>query len=289
MSLTKEPEITAPTVTPLCPVCSAPGFAEQRLPDCTVCRCGTCGHCFTDLGSIDGLEEYEASYFEKEHRNWFRHPNLALYGRLFKIISKHNPSASVLDVGCGNGNFLRYLQTRSGSLSLTGIDMAPNELSAGIHYIQGDFLNEKSGRHFDVLVSLAVIEHIPDVAAFARRLDQLCVPGGLVITMTVDERSLIYSAARTLNRAGYATPAKRLYSKHHLNHFTGSSLRRLLEQQGLSTVKVIRHNSPLAAVDMPPMSAFRAAILSTGVWMGFVLGQLMGRTMLQTVVSKKSA
>ncbi len=270
-----------------CPVCMAPSSVEHELDDFTLYRCPDCDHCFTDLRSIDIPEQYEKGYFEKEHRNWFLHPNLSLYEKLSQIILKHKGDSSVLDIGCGNGNFLRYLRGKGGSLHLTGIDVSPNQPVAGIQYLHGDFFNENFDRQFDVLVSLAVIEHIPDVGAFAKRLRELCAPNGLVINMTVDERSVIYAAAQTLMRLGYSVPLKRLYSKHHVNHFTSSSLKRLLEQQGISTLQVLRHNSPMAAVDLPQTSALSAAVLRAGVWTAFQLGHLSGRTMLQTVISKK--
>lgn len=272
-----------------CPICAAPSAVEHQLEDFTLCRCSGCDHCFTDLNSIDCAEDYKTEYFEEEHRNWFLYPDLGLYEELTRIILEHKPNAAILDVGCGNGNLLRYLRSRGRDLSLTGIDMARNEPAAGIEYLQGDFVEHKFDRQFDVLVSLAVIEHIPNVALFAERLNEFCAPGGLVITMTVDERSLIYGAARALHRAGYSVPLKRLYSKHHLNHFTHRSLKRLLEGQDLRTIQVLRHNTPIAAVDTPKTSRLSKMILKAGVWATFQIGSLTRRTMLQTIISEKSA
>jgi 2-polyprenyl-3-methyl-5-hydroxy-6-metoxy-1,4-benzoquinol methylase len=195
MPMTATPMATAASAL-TCPICAAKSAVEFRLEDFTLCRCSECDHCFTDLNSIDCAEQYEADYFEEEHRNWFLHPDLDLYEKLTRIILEHKPNAAILDVGCGNGNLLRYLRSRGRDLSLTGIDMAPNEPAAGIEYLRGDFVEHKFDRRFDVLVSLAVIEHIPNVALFAERLSEFCQSGGLVITMTVDERSLIYGAAR---------------------------------------------------------------------------------------------
>jgi trans-aconitate methyltransferase len=279
--------LSAPNVP--CPVCNQASVVQHRLDDLTLRRCSSCDHCFTDLESIDQFEQYQPEYFEREHRNWFLHPNLDLYAQLADIIAAHKADASVLDIGCGNGNFLRYLNTRSRNLSLTGIDMAPNPTAQGITYLEGDFFQHNFGRTFDVLVSLAVIEHISHITDFAKRLSALCSPNGLVMTMTVDDRSLIYAAARSFKQLGYSVPLKRLYSKHHLNHFTSSSLTRLLEQHGLATVRVIRHNSPIAAVDIPPVSPMVAAVLRVGVWAGFQLGTLTRRTMLQTIISRKIA
>ena len=170
---------------------------------------------------------------------------------------------------------------------MTGVDTAPNPATPGIRYLQGDFFDTKFGQQFDVIASLAVIEHIPDVGTFARRLNELCLPGGLVITMTVDERSVIYRTARTLHHLGFSTPSVRLYDKHHLNHFTDASLKLLLEENGLSTVQVLRHNTPMPAVDLPRSSPSVAAILRAGVWVAFKVGDVAGRSMLQTIISQK--
>jgi len=280
-------EIMAVTRTLNCPVCSAPSAVEHVDKDFSLCRCSECDHCFTDLNSLNHLEVYEAPYFQEEHRNWFLHPNLSLYRKLRQVILGHNRRASVLDVGCGNGNFLRYLASKGDDLSLTGIDIAPNQPSFNIKYLLGNFLCEKVDEKFDVLVSLSVIEHVPEVTAFATRLDELCQPGGLVIIQTIDERSVIYRASRILERAGWSVPLKRLYSKHHLNHFTDSSLKYLLKRQGLAIVQVFRHNSPMAAVDIPPTSPLGAVILRAGIWVAFQLGQLTRRTMYQTIVARK--
>jgi len=277
----------APAPSLCCPVCAAPSFVEDRLEEVTLCRCPSCDHCFTDLNSLNSFEPYAPDYFAESHRNWFLHPDLVLYEKLSRIITARNPAASVLDIGCGNGNFLRYLRNANSRLALTGVDTAPNPPTEGIRYLQGDFFDTQFDRQFDALASLAVIEHIPDVSRFARRLNDLCAPGGIVITMTVDERSVIYRSARTLHHVGFSTPSVRLYDKHHLNHFTHASLKRLLEENGLLTVQVLRHNTPMAAVDLPRSSAPMAAILRAGVWVAFKMGDVAGRSMLQTVVSQK--
>src|SRR5205823_11985748 len=61
----------------------------------------------------------------------------------------------------------------------------------------------------------------------------LYVPGGLVIIMMLYDRSILYKVARALHRIGIDGPFKRLYDKHHINHFNLSSLRRLVTHQEL--------------------------------------------------------
>ena len=96
-----------------CPVCAGPGAVMHVNEEFTLRRCSVCDHCFTDLASLGELEQYAPEYFEEEHRNWFQRPNLALFEKLARRIFDYKQNASVLDIGCGNGNFLRYLAERS--------------------------------------------------------------------------------------------------------------------------------------------------------------------------------
>jgi hypothetical protein len=89
-----------------------------------------------------------------------------------------------------------------------------------------------------------------------------------------------------MGRVGLVTPAVRLYDRHHLNHFSGTSLRRLMEVSGLNVQEVNNHNAPMAAIDFEADSGPAAAIMRAGVWGTFALGTLTGRTYLQTVVAR---
>ena len=116
---------------------------------------------------------------------------------------------------------------------------------------------------------------------------QLCVPGGLLITMTLNDRSILYATARMLKRAGISGSFDQLYSGHHLNHFNTTSLRRLMEDGGFAVDRLLLHDIPLAAVDVVGASPVSAFIQRCGVWGIFRIGKLTHRTYLQTLVCSK--
>ena len=270
-----------------CPVCSAESVLERQTVEADLWRCPSCDHCFSDIDSIGPLEDYSSRYFEETHGAWFRNPNVALFDAISTFIVQNKPGASLIDLGCGNGDFLRHLRRKQIEVSLTGIDIVENQPAEGITFLTGDALSMNFGRQYDVIVSLAVIEHVADVQMFMKRLHSLCAPSGYVIIMTVNERSILFEAAKMLHKLGVTSPCDRLYSKHHLNHFNSSSLRRLIEVNDFEINKIMPHNAPIAAIDFMSYSKITTAFLRAGVMATFLLGSLTGRSYQQTIICQK--
>ena len=269
-----------------CTVCGNPSTRQYQFPEADVYRCPECDHCFSAIRAASGGEKYEPEYFEVTHKNWFAHPDVGLFNLIMDQIIRFNPEASILDAGCGKGALLRHARTRSNKLTLTGIDLITNPPDSAnrITYLKGDLFLHAIEQKYDVVVSMAVIEHIADAQAFVQCLERLCKPGGLVLLHTVNDRSVIYGVARIMHALGFKTPLLRLYSKHHLNHFTCGSLQRLMLLHGFKRVARICRNMPMAAVDLPPSSALTKLILKAGVGFCFLLGAALGRTFSQTLV-----
>jgi len=271
-----------------CSVCRGAARLEIRLPEVDVFRCQVCDHCFSDL-SRAAAEQYGDDYYSKTHRNWYEHPNLPLFEYIHREIIARNRQAAILDIGCGRGDLLKYLHDRNGDYSLHGIDLSPAPQLAGVTIFRGDVRNYRFDQSYDALVCLATIEHLDDVHGFVRRLTELCKPSGQIIIMTLNERSVLYGAARWLSALGWKQPITRLYDKHHLNHFNVHSLRRLLVEHGVTIERTLMHNAPLEAMDFPESSKVVHWVQRVGVRGTFLIGSLVRATYLQTVVCRVPA
>jgi 2-polyprenyl-6-hydroxyphenyl methylase/3-demethylubiquinone-9 3-methyltransferase len=111
---------------------------------------------------------------------------------------------SVLDIGCGGGLVAEPL-TRLGA-AVTGIDPARETIEAAKAHARGAGLSiayeatpaealADAGRTFDVVLLLEVVEHVPDVPAFLRRLAPLVAPGGMMIISTLNRTLKAYALA----------------------------------------------------------------------------------------------
>jgi SAM-dependent methyltransferase len=267
-----------------CPICQTTACFMATHPEANIYRCECCTHAFSDPGSMPRQESYGPDYYNDTHRRWFEHPNTALFKRITAVIPT---GASVIDVGCGRGDFLRYLHRNRPEVQLTGIDYSPNQ-DEKIRFLQGDAFELDVGERFDVVVSLNVIEHVSDCVAFANRLRELTKPGGTMVIMTVNESSILYGLARIGRRLGVPLAFDRLYSRHHLHHFTSASLLRLLESCGLKLSKHILHNSPVKAVDLPVQNRMADAVLRIMVGGVCGAGHVLSKGYLQTVICSVS-
>jgi hypothetical protein len=76
-------------------------------------------------------------------------------------------AGSVIDVGSNDCPYLEWLDWIPRKLS---IDLDAPYSSATVEGRKGDFLDLEIGESFDLGLCLQVLEHIPDVTAFARKL-----------------------------------------------------------------------------------------------------------------------
>lgn len=195
-------------------------------------RCLSCGHDFAWM--FEGAVALETHY--GEHYSGFRED--AVFANKIRTIIDSSllpllpAGASVLDVGCGNGEFLAAAAERG--CRTYGLDFSEAAAQMcrgrGLAAQSGDFLTFDFADRapFDLVTFWDVCEHLPNPVDFLTRAFSLIKPGGhvvvkvpLVTTKTVD---LVCRVPR-LAGALLSTPS-------HLHFFRKPGLLRLLERAG---------------------------------------------------------
>jgi 2-polyprenyl-6-hydroxyphenyl methylase/3-demethylubiquinone-9 3-methyltransferase len=207
------------------------------------------------------IDEAEARHFGKLAADWWNPKgssamlhrlNPARLGYLREAVNAHwglddndfTPLAdrTAIDVGCGAGLLTEPL-ARLGARP-TGLDAAPENIGAArahaaamgleIEYLAGG-IEAVAGRRFDLVVSMEVVEHVADTAAFARGLADALAPGGLLILSTPNRTLLSHLALITIGEGLGAIPK----GTHDWNQFlTPDELTALLAGAGLQVTDV---------------------------------------------------
>ena len=148
-----------------------------------------------------------------------------------------------LDMGCGAGLLTEPL-ARLGAQAL-GLDAAPENVAAARHHAEGQGLDlayraggvEDLGEEerFDLVVSMEVVEHVADPAAFTRGLARALAPGGLMILSTPNRTPLSRLALITIGEGLGMVPR----GTHDWRKFlTPEELTALLAEAGLRVTDV---------------------------------------------------
>jgi SAM-dependent methyltransferase len=272
-----------------CTVCNNESDFYRKLQEVTLYQCDNCNHRFTDVNTIINNETYSNDYFEEKHKNWFDNPNILLFEYIYeKINSLGLDNPSVLDVGCGNGDFLRYLSNKSRKMQLNGVDYHENQSEEGINFICGDIFNPKLFDQYDVIINLSTLPNIWDVQSYANCLVELCENNGLIITITINDTSLVYRVARVMHFFGIKAPMERLYEKHHLNHFSWKSLEHLFESNStLNFLEHVRTPDNIDAVDLPTANFLIKKFYKLSLKFLFLFSRLLNKPLFQSLVMKK--
>ena len=143
--------------------------------------------------------------------------------------------ATLLDVGCGDGSFLKTMSDRG--WTVTGIDFDAaairgirERLGVEAHVATARSMAAE-GRKFDVITASHVIEHVADPVGFLADCARLLKPGGRVIVKTPN--------AASLGHALFGPSWRGLEPPRHLYVFTRPSLIVCGEKAGLKPLACV--------------------------------------------------
>ena len=197
----------------------------------SVWNCDTCDVCFlnpfpaAELGAKYFAQSYQAEnkslYYDDQFKTRVSRVRL-------EALKTRNPSArSLLDVGCGKGQFVGV--ARQQGWEAWGVELDAGAVftaqSRGLQTVlQGTVNHPGLPTVFDVITLWDVIEHLQDPTSLLRDIHTRLAPGGLIAIRTANIRSALFarnpknwwafgvdhrfyfsprSLTRTLNAAGY--------------------------------------------------------------------------------------
>ena len=158
------------------------------------------------------------------------------YTDIAYCLKQYAPGKRILDVGCGTGEFVTFLN-KSG-LRAEGIEPAAEAVemaqSSGLEVSQTtlETYAQRCSSAFDAITFLDVLEHIPDPAKIIQEAKGLLSTGGcLCVRSPNDFNDLQIAARRKLEEEPWwiAIP-------DHINYFDFSSLEFLLNELGFEVV-----------------------------------------------------
>lgn len=113
------------------------------------------------------------------------------YRKIFQVSKKYGITfggKSICDVGCGyNGDLLEHIRTHENPWNLYGVDLSPNKDNEHIHMVEANLEKDRfelTDNSVDIVLSLAVIEHLNSPENYLSEIYRIMSPGGYAVLTT---------------------------------------------------------------------------------------------------------
>ncbi len=214
-----------------CPVCNSTNIVPYSMkyhagfPHISRTQCRTCGIAFANpMASQDELIDFYTNYYDKgnfgaldykqrvsKKINEIHDTDIKVLQKEKRKILQHKQKGSFLDVGFGLGEELVVFHKLGFSIYGTEFDQdCINFISASIPgstLFRGDLLDAHyPDNFFDVINVCHVIEHVLNPVAYAKELQRILKPGGILIIATPDISSFAYRMYRIINFLSLRVP-----------------------------------------------------------------------------------
>ena len=174
---------------PRCPLCTA-NTEPSRLGPASfgLRRCVGCGIVFLPVESMsEHAQDSQDAFFAEMYRgSWQQLLEVMNAHLVLRRIRKYKKDGRLLEIGIGNGNFLRTAQSAGydcmgveASEGLVGAFARRSSLPVFHGYLE-EFAQRSPRERFDVIVMNHVLEHIPDPLTALKQLRELLREGGIL-------------------------------------------------------------------------------------------------------------
>jgi SAM-dependent methyltransferase len=217
--------------TPVCPGCAAAVLtaAFESYGKYQLFPCANCGLQFWEPRALPDARWYEQMYGGRDEKLLPLEP-----GHRYFLSDPRAPGrGTLLDIGCGTGNFLAAARDAGYQVSGTELDRNAAKYaqeSLDLPRVVGltitEFVQQHPGEKFDVITFFEVLEHQAEPVAFLKSVKACLRPGG-------------YIALSVPNRERWQTgPDVFDYPPNHFLRWNAAALRRFLSALEFDTLSV---------------------------------------------------
>lgn len=234
-----------------CPICQSAHFDFfKEIPDYflskehfQLVKCTRCGLVFIqNRPDKNSIGKYYESVNYISHTDSHKNLLANIYqlvrqwnvGKKYRMIKRYVPQGSILDIGCGTGDFLNHFLKKN--WNVTGIEPSDSAREIANRKNNQQIFEEKklpsfSNKTFDVVTMWHVLEHVHELNQRVETVHRLLKDDGVFIFSVPIYESWDATHYDTF-WAAWDVP-------RHLYHFSQATIKTLLEKQHFQLLRVI--------------------------------------------------
>ena len=247
---------------------------EEDEPPFRVVRCRHCGLIYVNPQppQQELAEHYSKETYYEEWTTVQAKERISLWNRRLKDVQKYKKTGRLLDIGCGEGTFLKMAHDKGWEVQGTEISLYACHYAKeqyGLDVFRGDVKDKKFEEDFfDVVTVWHVLEHLTDPLATLRGVRRILKPDGILILETPNVNNYLFKAIYFLVK----WKKERFFSlsdkEKHLFHFSTTTLLNVLQKAGFraieSTLKPVEVSWPKKLIENLSLAIFYLTRVNIG-------------------------
>jgi 2-polyprenyl-3-methyl-5-hydroxy-6-metoxy-1,4-benzoquinol methylase len=192
---------------------------------------------------------YRDLYFDNEAEDQMSGRRTNLYRHILDVLEDYKNPGSLLDLGCGCGFFLKEARERGWQVS--GVDPSEKSIAyarslIGDNAVCGTLDNVPTGRRFDAITLINVLDHMVDACQQLQKVQDLLAPEGIIYLRFPNGsfHSFVMRLSLMLSAKQFMNP----FLIFHEYAITPRAIRRCLGDMGFADIRIF--NSRLAGNDL---------------------------------------
>lgn len=152
----------------------------------------------------DDINKYNKDWWDRFYQ-FLEHQESEDEAESHKVVAGIIGNGSVIEIGCGEGHFIKYVKGKYVGIDLSEIVINRNKQKfPDKEFYAIDFENFKTNEHFDYAVAFEVFEHLPEPQKLVKKMLELSncaiivLPYGIYGKLVVEyDRSLLQPLGAT--------------------------------------------------------------------------------------------
>lgn len=228
-----------------CNLCGQSRFKvlEDDQTPFKVLKCQNCSLVFVypQSKNVDIKDHYDEGYYSE----WIHaqeKKRLKMWNKRLNLLHKYKDGGMLLDVGCGEGTFLKQAQGRDWRVSGTELSSYAAKYASnvlGTDVFCGELKDAKFNDHvFDVVTMWHVLEHVSDPIKYLLEAHRILNSRGLMVIAVPNVNNFFMQIAYRIIKRRKLKLFTKDEKELHLYHFSAKTIKQYLDKAGFDCLKI---------------------------------------------------